>query len=358
MQKIIEMALAWGMILVLVIVMGHTSSLQKERQVRVAVLISIIYSGLFSLRSLGMDIVPYEQLYVQQFAPYWNYCGGLFQGLANLHKEPYEPLHYILALLLGKNGFRLYLFLTTVVPMLCLAYVVRNRQNPLIYSCVFILTYFFYFDVSRQMLSLSFAILSLPVSGFATSLLIMLPCLFIHWGSAPGLIGYMLKRVNLSQVAIMFVLVIGLFAGFLLSSASLSSVLLGDFSYLQIRTTLYTGSASAFSDIAHTIELTIMPVSMISIALFTPGIFASSNDKLIEYSQQSFKLAIVAFFVLYIASGPVTASRIFAFMGFPFVILAARHCETRANKEKMPFLFALILLNTVHTFYYMSVYLA
>lgn len=345
-RRIIEMGIIWLIIILIAVLMLSCRKVSKRMQSRVCLIIAIGLSLLSSVRTIGWDIPNYRELYQFYFVPFWN----SFSGLSSFVGRSYEPLNYLLALLFGQNGFRAYLFVTCVFPLLIAWHISKRYANPLLFFGSFLLINFSTIDQTRQFFASGFLLLGYVASSTVPTLLCNGLTVLAHYGTAPAMVIGFVKKRRPSQCNLLFLGLIIFFAGKAMSFIGADSVL----GVLAGRMSGYFDGFFSATNILRIIFYFYLPVTSIlflsrlsSSSLETTDDSSAEQNRYIIQAENSFLVASVVFVALLLGTGSdVISTRLFYACGIGNFLLVGRYLQSNLkSKAFMPCILWLISLN-------------
>lgn len=339
-QRIIEMGLIWGLILLVVVLMLSEDRFSKKQQTKIIYCLAIGISVAASIRTIGWDIPNYQVLYRDYFYPFWDY----FKDISSFLDQSYEPLNYILALIFGPNGFQLYLFVTCIFPFFVVCYLSKKQNKPLLFFGTFFLLNLGMIDQSRQFLSSGFTLLSYVATSYAFTFFWLLFATMSHFGVLPSLIIGFFKKRRPSQCNLLFLGIVIFCIGSLVSSDNLSSLI----GTAAGRMDGYFSGFFSANNFLRIIMYFYVPVTTIILFLSHREILQIANHdsdqyRLMQQNQaaNSAMVACVVFVALLASTGSdVIATRIYNACAIGNFLVFGKYLETYRNSKK----FVLILL--------------
>ncbi|WP_294439237.1 EpsG family protein [uncultured Slackia sp.] len=354
-SKIIEMAIAWLFIAIVVIIALCIDRIDKKRQSQLIAVCIISTSLMMSFRTLGLDLANYQVLYTTQFVPFW-----FGNGINDIFSQQYEAVNYIMAQLFGASGFRLYLFAMNIIPQILVYMIVRKQAHPFLYYAPFILYYLFLMDQVRQFFAGSFVLLSLFAEGALLSLIVLCGIAFAHFGSIPAMVIGIFKNKMPSQVFLLFLAIFIFICGYVISQNSVDSGILGRLStYFDDG---FSVSVSSLHDIVRLLFALYGPVTLTIFFISNTRRFVTLRDSESSIFKSAFdyqRIAGVIFFALFFATqSEVIAPRLFNIMSFGSFILIGKYLEMSKKKSLLVVLLWLVSIDLVATLYYFSAFVS
>ena len=334
--------------------------IDHDDQVKYCIVMTLAVSLLMAFRTLGLDIVGYERLYPNEFCGYWM-SHDLWSGLSQLSRQQYEPIHYLIAYFAGPNGFSIYLAIMAFFPQATVCFISCTRKNPIYYYCSFLLMYLFQFDVTRQFFATGFYLLSLLPKSTFISVFISFGIGIAHYGTLATPLAVVLKKKRMSQVGILVLGMFAIVAVYLITHGNILDTFVSNSTYYQVRSGTYE-IGSAWSDsLIKTIEIFFYPVSSLLFFLF----FYRKGENINEDGTlgAAWNLTILSYVFLFAlllgAQNDVLAYRYHVMISACSFLLLGDYFDRNQDKDhKVTGIVYLVLIDVVHTLYYLSMYLS
>ena len=353
MRRIFELIFIWLLILAIVILVLSIGRFGKKQQRRIAFLLCIAIPALSSVREIGLDIPNYERIYSLYLYPFFS---NGFDGVSSFFSGSFEPLNYIIAGVLGPDGFRLYLYIATQFTFLIVYLLIKERDNPLLYLAPFMLFNLFFIDQTRQFFGEGFILLSMPIKNGLLALCVALCSGLAHLGLLPAAVMTVFKSVKFSQVRILFFGFVVAITAFIVSQFFELSSLRDASGFLSSRLNSYsTGSLYYSTSIIRVINAFFPAVSAILFFAFNPKIFdVTADDRVLYASRNNMICAIIVFIAsLIVFRNDVIATRLFTSLAVGNFLLIGNYLEkSGSRKVVIGTLLWLVLVNFVWSSYY------
>lgn len=355
----IELCIAWLIIAICVCMILRGDQIDRNDQVRYCLAMTFVVSLLMAFRTLGLDIVGYERLYPNEFCGYWA-SHDFWSGLSQLSRQQYEPIHYLIAFFTGPNGFPIYLAIMAFFPQAVVCFISSTRKNPIYYYCSFLLMYLFQFDVTRQFFATGFYLLSLLPKSVLISVFVSFGIGLAHYGTLATPLAVALKKKRMSQVGILALGLFAIIAVYFITHSNILGMLAPDSAYFQVRSSAYEIGSVWSDSLLKTIEIFFYPVSSLLFFLFFYRKDENINeDRMLGIAWNLNILSYVFFFALLLgAQNDVLAYRYHVMISACSFLLLGDYFDRNQDKEyKVTGIAYLVLIDVVHTLYYLSMYL-
>lgn len=158
MTKQLEFVIFWIAMLALMIVSLYHNKFSRKGQKYIVFLFFVVFTLMFSYRTLGLDLVNYETYYKNV-----NISALHKLDIKNMLSNEYEPFFTLIVLLAKKYQltFNQWLLIVVSIPsLLFFFYITKKSRFPLITYMLFMLVMMFQFDLIRLMLAFPFLMIA------------------------------------------------------------------------------------------------------------------------------------------------------------------------------------------------------
>ena len=152
---------------------------------------------------------------LQNYRVFFKYCGSYGTSILKLTRFEYGYAYYNIIISSITNNFNLFLFITSIVCVLPVAYIIKKySKNPLLSLIIYVAMdfYFFLFSGLRQGIAFSFCFLSFKYihdRKLFKFIILVLIAYFFHKSALVFLPAYWIFKLNVSKKNLFFFLILG-----------------------------------------------------------------------------------------------------------------------------------------------------